>query len=187
MGQLPAGTGQSKRLATGWQSYRTGWVMTFIATAVLLAIIVGVATVDGLRIASREHTLKSLESNIPGREQVYSGSILAPPTVVTAPQPTREEVFPNSALVVPTVIAVPQPFVEGLTASVRSSKVDDLLRSGPGTEYAAIRKLVPGEQVQLLTEPVEINGQRWQRVRTDDDHRVGWCMIHWLSPVSAGE
>lgn len=186
MHQLPAGAGQPKGRAKRRPSYGAGWRVTLIAAAVLLVVIVIAATIDGLRIASRERDLEVLEANVPLREQVYPGPVLASPTVVTVPRPAGEEISPNSVFVSPTVVAVPHPTVEGFVVTVKPQETVGALRSGPGTEYATVRDLVPGEQVQLLTDPIEIGDQLWQLVRTGNG-QVGWCMAHWLSPVGAGE
>ncbi len=166
--------GQPEKQEEGWLSHRVGWVATFIAAVALLAVIVIAATVDGLGIISRTRSLRILEANIPLREQVYAGSILASPTIVALPQSAPGNTSLHSALASPTVV---------VTSHQETARA---LRSGPGVEYAAVRDLVPDEQVQLLTFPIEIGGQRWQLVRTGDD-QVGWCMIHWLSSASAGE
>jgi uncharacterized protein YraI len=183
--QLPARTGQSERQSNGWRSYRTGWLTMLVSGALLLVIIVLVATFDGMRIAAREQALKSAESNLPIREQVYSGSIPAPPTVVTAPQPDREVVLLDPASVVPTLVAIPEPEVGGFVATVKTQETVRWLHSGPGTQYAVVRELVPGERVILLVAAIEIKGQPWQLVRTSDD-QVGWCMTHWLATVRPG-
>jgi hypothetical protein len=186
MQQLPVGAGQPERQGNRWRSYRTGW-MTMLATGtMLLVIIVLVATIDGMRIATREQALRSAESNIPIREQVYPGSIPASPTVVTAPQSDRKDETADSAFAVPTVIAIPQPGMEGLVATVKIEETTASLYSGPGTQYASVRELVPGEQVELLIAPIEINRQQWQLVRTSDN-QIGWCMTHWLLTVRQGE
>lgn len=183
MNRLSAGAGQPERSARRWQSYRVGWVATLIATVALLVVIVVAAALDGLRIASQRQTIRIMEANIPVREQMYPGSILRPPTVVSVPRSDRGEVAPDSAFVVPTVVAIPHSKVEDLLVTVNPQETAKSLFSGPGTEYAVLRELAPGEQVQLLTSPIEIRGQQWQLIRASDA-QVGWCMPHWLSPIA---
>ena len=166
--------GQPEKQEEGWLSHRVGWVATFIAAVALLAVIVIAATVNGLGIIPKTRSYRILEANIPLREQVYTGSILTSPTIVAIPQLAPGDTSLHSAHASPIVV---------VTSHQETARA---LRSGPGVEYAAVRNLVPDEQVQLLAIPIEINDQQWQLVRTGDD-QVGWCMIHWLSSASAGE
>jgi len=140
------------------------WVATIAVAVVLLVVIVIAATTEGIRIRVEMWELEVLRTNIPAREAVYPESIPAPPTVITAPQVSED--------------------VSGLEAPFASLARDTDLRSGPGTKYAiTTRDLVAGQQVQLLTSPIEIQGQRWQQVRTAEG-QVGWCMVSELIPVS---
>lgn len=142
------------------------WVATVTVAVVLLVIIVIAATMDGLRIRSEMWEQEVLRGNVPARETVYPGSIPALPTVLAAPQGGEE--------------------VSGLESPFKSLAMDTVLRSGPGSEYAIIKDLVAGEQVQVLTQPIEIQGQQWQRVRASQG-QVGWCMVNELIPASARE
>ena len=166
----PTNTNQTGKQTKRWQSYSVGWVATFVA--VLLVIILIVATVDGLNIALRKRAFRETEAELPIRSQVYPESIPAPPTVVAIPPSARDKVSP--AEVSPPV------------AVVAHQETTQVLRSGPGAEYAALRKLAPNEPVQLVTAPIDIRGQQWRMVRTGDG-QVGWCLIDWLVPASTGE
>jgi len=107
---------------------------------------------------------KVLRTNVPAREAVYPEPIPAPPTVVTVPQAPEK--------------------VSGLEAPFASLARDTDLRSGPGKKYAITTKdLAAGDWVQLLTAPIDIQGQKWQQVKTAEG-QVGWCMTSDLIPVS---
>jgi len=140
------------------------WVATIAVAVVLLVVIVIAATAEGIRIRTKMWELEALRTSVPAREAVYPESIPAPPTVITVPQ-------------------VPEKF-SGLEAPFASLARDTDLRSGPGTKYAITTKdLVAGDWVQLLTSPIDIQGQQWQQVKTAEG-QVGWCMASDLIPVS---
>lgn len=165
MGQPPT----RARQAQAGSSYWGTWVVLLIAAAIILSAIVIVAAIEGLRIGQQKQTLEILETRVPARETVFPGTMPAMPTVVGAPQTSeaREE-----------VIAPETPF--------RLVSMDTELRSAPGSEYAFIRKLAPSEQVRVLAPPIELQGQRWQQVKTDDG-QVGWCLVSALTSVSTTE
>jgi len=185
MDQLPVQASSRKQIKNS-PSYRTGWILTIIASVIILAAIAVVATLDGLRIAAQEQARKITRANIQARQDVYPGPVYASPTIVIAPQPAQEEISPDSALVPPTRVAVPEPEVEGLIVTVNAQKDTPSLRSGPGIHYASQKELSSGEKLKLLTKPIDIDGQQWQMVKTQDGH-IGWCQTHWLSSGNGGE
>ncbi len=157
MNQLPAGNGQRK---SGW----VRWVATFAVAAVVIVI---AATAEGLKIRSSMRELQALKADLPGRETVYPGPILASPTVVP-PQETKEV----------TVLEV---------SSKYKVTTNTVLRSCPDTDCAKVRNLVADEVVWVLTPPIEIEGQWWQRVRAENGRQVGWCKLDELTPINSME
>lgn len=160
MRKSPSRDGHPRRAMSPW----VAWVATIAVAVVLLVVIVIAATVEGIRIRTEMWELEVLRTSVPARETVYPESIPASPTVVDAPQVSKE--------------------VSDLEAPFASLAMDAVLRSGPGTQYAIAKNLVAGERVQLLTPPIEIQGQQWQHVRTAEG-QAGWCMVSELIPVSA--
>ena len=131
--------------------------------AILLVVIVIVATIDGLRIRAEVWEREIQRANAPAHETVRPESMPALPTVSDTSRVADG--------------------VDVLEASTKYVVRDTDLRSGPGTEYASIRELVAGEQVGVLTAPIEIQGRRWQMVKVHDgggDDRTGWCMLNEL-------
>ncbi|MFZ5918454.1 MAG: SH3 domain-containing protein [Chloroflexota bacterium] len=186
MKQLSAHSGQSARAKTGGASTRTGWLLTVVAAVFILIAIVAVAVADGLKIAAQNQTLRPQRVDLPAREEIYPQAVVASPTVISAPQPTHDDSSAGSALVMPTVVSVPEAEVIGMAATVNTQQGDRWLRSGPGSQYAALTELLAGERVELFTRPIEVAGQWWQLVRTSDGH-LGWYQTRWLSPTGEGQ
>lgn len=160
MRQPPTRADHPRRGLSPW----VAWVATITVAVLLLVVIVIAATVDGLRIRAEMWELEVLRTSVPAREAVYPESVPAPPTVLAAPLVSEK--------------------VSGLEAPFKSLAMGTVLRSGPGTNYAIVKDLFAGERVQVLTPPIEIQGQRWQRVRTAEG-QVGWCKVNELILVSA--
>ena len=173
---------QDKR-ATRRQSYQAGWAATFVVIIVLLTLIVTVATGKGSQMIPQEQAAKISATYIPLREQVYHGSIIAPPTIVYVPRPNVTKTLAVSV----STVTTPPPPGQNFMAFVIPPERDNYLRSGPDVRYPVLRELIQGEPVHLLTAPIEIKGQQWQRVKTRDN-QIGWCVTPWLSLVArAGE
>lgn len=162
MDQLPMGPEQPRRGPPAW----VAWAATIAAASILLVVIVIAATVDGVRIRAEMWEKDVLRTGVPARETVYAESIPASPTVILAPQASTE--------------------ISVLETAFKSVAVNTALRSGPGTEFAITKYLVAGERVQVLTAPIEIQGQQWQRVRAGED-QVGWCLVNELISVGTTE
>ena len=162
MGQMPADSGQRER-----ERGLPPWVPWVATLAVAVVVIVIAATVEGLKIRSSMRELEALKANLPGRETVYPGPLLASPTVVVLPE-TKEV----------TVLEV---------SSKYKVATDTVLWSGPGTDYATVRNLIADEAVLGLTPAIEIEGQRWQRVKTENGNQVGWCKLDELVLISSME
>jgi uncharacterized protein YgiM (DUF1202 family) len=147
-------------------SPRLAWMATIAVVTVLTVLAVYAARSQQAKSTARQQELERLRSGAPARETVYAHSVTVPPTLVTTSQSDGE--------------------VSGLDVPFRALAVNTVLRSGPGDEYAIVKQAVAGERVRVLTLPLEIRGQRWQRVRTDDG-QVGWCRVNELAAVGAGE
>jgi len=147
-------------------SPRLAWIATIAVVTVLTALAVYAAQSQQAKSTARQQELERLRSGVHARETVYAHSVTSPPTLVTTSQTDGE--------------------VSGLDVPFRALAANTVLRSGPGAEYAIVKQLSVGERVRVLTSPLEIKGQQWQQVRTDDG-QVGWCRVGELAAVGAGE
>jgi len=153
------------------QSQRKGlptwlpWTATVAVTALVIFMIAG--TVEGFRLRVQMEESKTPATDVPNRNTVYPVTVTVLPTVVGTPHEVG-------------AVGVP----EVLLATVLTAAD---LRSGPGTRYAVVRKLLVGEEVQMLAPTLELEGQQWQRIKTVKDARLGWCLCRQLKLVRATE
>ncbi|UCC61938.1 MAG: SH3 domain-containing protein, partial [Anaerolineae bacterium] len=157
-----SGMGQSQR--KGLPTWLP-WAATVAVTALVVIIIAG--AVEGFRLRVQVEESKTPATDVPNRNTVYPVTVSVSPTVVGTPHEA-------GAVDVPEV-----PLATVLTATD--------LRSGPGTRYAAVRRLLVGEEVQVLVPTLELEGQQWQRVKTAKDAQLGWCLRGQLKLMSATE
>jgi len=153
------------------QSQRKGlptwlpWTATVAVTALVITMIAG--AVEGFRLRVQMEESKTPATEVPNRNTVYPATVTVLPTVVGTPREVGAVSVPEVRLA--TVLATTD------------------LRSGPGTRYAVVRKLLAGEGVQMLAPTLGLEGQQWQRVKTVMDARLGWCLCRQLKLMSATE
>ena len=141
------------------------WAATVAVTALVIIMVAG--TVEGVRLRVQMEESKTPATDVPNRNMVYPVTVTVLPTVVGTPHEIGAVGVPKVPLA--TVLATTD------------------LRSGPGTRYAVVRKLLVDEKVQMLAPTLELEGQKWQRVRTVMDARLGWCLYDQLKLMSAPE
>ena len=173
---------------------RIPWVQILILLTVVIIVLGGAAYILSGR-ASPQATPTSTPTSSP-MPPPPSLTPLLPPSPSPSPTPIPPTPTPVPP---PTATPTPRPTPEALESGVRvrvtiGEGLTLNLRQEPtlGEAGVVLAELPPGTEADVLEGPVEANGFRWWKLRTDDG-LVGWAVEAfqgqtWLTPVGwAGE
>lgn len=121
----------------------------------------------------------------PAAEQI--ANVAVTPTVVPFDQP---QVTRAAAIEIP--VETPQQDAQIVEASLELPVVEEIpvdlravsgsrvnMRTGPGTNYGVLDKLVRGTQAEVI----EITGDGWARIRVVETGQVGWLAAKLLGAI----